>query len=175
MLREVQETNELLEHTFEQRVSEKEQIISEVEEKYRLTTKEYENIISGLETKLAKQSTEIEKLRQCVNQQKETECVETVNQVANISLQADNASLKKRIDELTLMLRDEKQRSQSAVETIDELRARCNEFEYVVRNIKEQLNEKSTALEDARAELALSRTEAGSLNINPIADTSKGK
>nr|XP_031835441.1 protein Spindly isoform X1 [Nomia melanderi] len=174
MLREVQEMNELLEHSLDRRVSEKEKMIFEAKEKHRVATKEYENTIANLETNLAKRATEIEELRQQINQQKETECAQTVNQLANLSLEADNTALKQRIDQLMMLLHEEKQRSDCAESTIHELKAQCNEFEHIIQNIKEQLNEKSTALEGALEELALRHAEAGSLDTNPTSDSSKG-
>lgn len=76
---------------------------------------------------------ETEELRQHINQQKETECTQTVNQLANLSLEADNIAFKQRIDQLMMLLHKEKQRSDCAERTIHELNTQCNEFEHIVQ------------------------------------------
>ncbi|XP_078047229.1 spindle apparatus coiled-coil protein 1 spindly [Augochlora pura] len=177
MLRETQEANELLEHSLESQVSQTERIIHETKEKQRITIKEYENTISSLETKLAKQTTEIEQLHQQINQQKETESMHmaTIDKLANISLEADKISLQKcELEQLNTLLHLEIQKRKSAEETIKELKAQYNELLLKLQNTTKQLYENSTALEEVRAELALSRAEIESLNTKPANDLLKG-
>ncbi|CAK9828817.1 hypothetical protein ANTRET_LOCUS6270 [Anthophora retusa] len=176
MLREVQEANELLERTLEQQASEKEIIISEIEKKHRILTKDYENIIANFETELTRQTKEIEALRlqRAVDPCVETEHVVIANQFANLSFEADTL-LKIRIDQLLTSLTDEKNKYERAEQTIEELKSRCDELEHYSRNTKQQLDEKNQALEDARAELILVRAEAAaSLEIEPTRETCKG-
>ncbi|XP_076166935.1 spindle apparatus coiled-coil protein 1 spindly isoform X2 [Ptiloglossa arizonensis] len=136
--------------------------------------KDYENIILNLETKLTNQTIEIEKLRQHVNKDKKTESKVIIDELANISLEADNAHLKKRIDELAILLHEEKEKSNRAEETVNELKAQYNESQHIFMNIKEQLAEKSRALENAREELILKRTEEESLKLDPTQNLCKG-
>lgn len=93
--------------------------------------KDYENIILNLETKLTNQTIEIEKLRQHVNKDKKTESKVIIDELANISLEADNAHLKKRIDELAILLHEEKEKSNRAEETVNELKAQYNESQHI--------------------------------------------
>ncbi|OAD55098.1 hypothetical protein WN48_05572 [Eufriesea mexicana] len=175
MLREVQETNELLERSLDRRISEKEQIVSEVEEKHRILAKGYENTITNLETKLAKQTEENEELRQRINCNVKTECISTIDQSVNLSFEMDNISLRSRIDELLSVLREEREKHERAEELIKKLKTRCNDYEYYIRGIKEQLDEKNQILEEVRAELSLRRTEITSLQMDPTCNSIFGE
>ena len=175
MLREVQEANEIHEHSLDRQIAKKEQMIFETEEKYRAITKEYDNVVSNLETKLAEQAIEIQKLRD------ETERLRATNRCTpqtDVSLRVEDdgslMSLRNRINELAVLLQAEKCRSEYAEETIKELQTRCNELEYISRNMEDQLNERTTALEDARAQLILGRAAAVSLEADPTHELCKG-
>nr|XP_033342387.1 protein Spindly-like [Megalopta genalis] len=177
MLRETQEANELLEHSLESQVSQTEKIIYEAKEKQRVTTKEYENTISNLETKLATQTREIEQLYQQINQQKETEFMHmaTIDKLADVSLEADKISLQKcELEQLKTSLHLEIQKQKSSEEMIEELKAQYNQLLLDLQNTTKQLYEKSTTLDEVRAELALSRAEVESLNTKPANDLLKG-
>ncbi|XP_029042642.1 protein Spindly-like [Osmia bicornis bicornis] len=168
MLREVQEANETLERTLDKRISEKDKIIFAMEEKYRNIIKEYENTISN-------QATEIEELKQKVDQHLETECVTTAaDELLNLSFETANTSLNNQIEGLLLMLEEEKERYKNAEDTIEELKSRCNELEHHSKEIKEQLNEKARLLEDMRAELSLRHAEKAALESDPMPNTCKG-
>ena len=173
MLREIREANEIHEHSLDRRISEKEKIIFQTEEKYRAITKEYDNVVSNLETKLAEQTTEIQKLRN------ENECLRATDCTAqtDVSLRVEDGSptsLQNRIDELVVLLQTEKHRSEYAEETIKQLQIQCNELEHISRNKQDQLNETNTALEDARAQLILGRAAAVSLEADPTHELCKG-
>ena len=174
MLREIQEANEIHEHSLDRQISEKEKIIFQTEEKYRARTREYDNVVSNLETKLAEQTTEIQKLRN------ETECLRATDRCTpqtEVSLRVEDGSstsLQDRIDELVMLLQAEKHKSEYAEETIKQLQIRCNELENISRNMEDQLNERSTALEDARAQLILGRAAAVSLEADPTHELCKG-
>ncbi|XP_033315644.1 spindle apparatus coiled-coil protein 1 spindly isoform X2 [Bombus vancouverensis nearcticus] len=175
MLREVHEANEILEHSHDQQISEKKQYILKVDEKHRTLTKEYENTILNLETKLEQQAEEIEKLRQRADQCIKTECEAViVDQFANLSFETDNISLKKRVDELLSILQEERKKYEYAEESIAELKSRCDHYEHYTRSIKEQLAEKDQTLEEIRAELSLKRTELESLQMDPTCKSRKG-
>ncbi|XP_076669735.1 spindle apparatus coiled-coil protein 1 spindly [Andrena cerasifolii] len=174
MLREVREANEIHEHSLDRRISEKEKIIFQTEEKYRAITKEYDNVVSNLETKLAEQTTEIQKLRN------ETECLRAMDRSTpqtDVSLRVEDGSptsLRNRIDELVVLLQTEQHRSECSEETIKQLQIRCNELECISRNMEDQLDERSTALENARAQLILGRAAAVSLEADPAHELCKG-
>nr|XP_034175441.1 protein Spindly [Osmia lignaria] len=168
MLREVQEANETLERTLDKRISEKDKIIFAMEEKHRNIIKEYENTISN-------QATEIDELKQKVDQHLETECVTTAaDELSNASFETANTSLNNQIEELLLMLEEEKERYKNAEDTIEELKSRCNELEHHSKEIKEQLHEKARLLEDMRAELSLRHAEKAALESDPMPNTCKG-
>lgn len=98
--------------------------------RYRTLTKDYENTISNLEKKLAQQTQQIEELQQNANQCIKTECNTVRDQSTNLSLETDNISLRNHIDELLSMLREEKGKNEHAEKMIEELKARCDNYEY---------------------------------------------
>ena len=175
MLREIQEANEIHVHSLDRRISEKEQIIFQTEEKYRAITKEYDNVVSNLEAKLAEQTTEIQKLRNETEHLRATDrCTPQTEVSLLVEDDGSSTSLRNRIDELVVLLEAEKLRSEYAEETIKQLQTRCNDLEYISRNMEDQLNERSTALEDARAQLILGRAAAVSLEADPTQKLCKG-
>ncbi|XP_053981412.1 protein Spindly [Hylaeus volcanicus] len=174
MLREVQEVNESLERSLDQQNSAKEKIIFELEEKHRNIVKEYENTILNLDTKLTNQVIEIEELRQDINKQKESKTVTVMDELKNITLEEENAALKNRVNELTVLLHEEKNRSDHAEEAIDKLKEQYNESQYICRNIKEQLAEKTKALEDALEELTMKHAVVDYSDVDPTQDLHKG-
>ncbi|XP_006570533.1 protein Spindly [Apis mellifera] len=174
MLREAQEANELLERSLEGRILEKEQVIFKDKEKYHILTKDYENIISNLEKKLAQQTQQIEELRQNANQCIKTECNTIKDQSTNLSLETDNISLRNHVDELLSILREEKGKNEHAEKMIEELKTRCDNYEYYTQSIKEELHEKDQTLEEVRAELILKRAEMASLQMDATCESRKG-
>ncbi|XP_076633169.1 spindle apparatus coiled-coil protein 1 spindly [Colletes latitarsis] len=174
MLRDVQEINETLESSLDRQISEKEKFIFEVEEKHRDAIKEYENIISSLESNLTNQTTEIEKLHQNINRFKEIECETIVDDLKNISLETENASLKNHVEKLTVLLHEEEKKSKHLEEMINDLKAQYDELQRIFQDVKEQLTEKSKALEHAREELVLKRAAAESTEIYPTHNSCKG-
>ncbi|XP_012134667.2 spindle apparatus coiled-coil protein 1 spindly [Megachile rotundata] len=174
MLREVQEANEMLERTLDQRVLEKDKIISTIEEKHRAAVHDYERTISDLETTITKQTTEIEELKQHLNQKEAEPLTTTTDQILNASFEAANASLNDQINELLSIIQEERKQYKCAEDAIEKLQNRCDELESYSNNMKERLDEKTRALDDARAELALRHTETAALEAIPTRDACKG-
>ncbi|XP_076242452.1 spindle apparatus coiled-coil protein 1 spindly [Calliopsis andreniformis] len=175
MLREVQEANEMIERSSNRQILEKERIILEEKEKHRVSAKEYENVISDFESMLTKRSTEIEVLRQRIDEYERnaTSTVTVTDRSANVSLEINNLSLRNLVDELETHLLEEKKKSEHAEEMIRELQSRCDEFQHISRDMKERLDQKTRALEDARAELE-TRAQAISLEMDRAQDLRKG-
>lgn len=102
--------------------------------RHRILAKEYENTILDLETKLEQQAKEIGTLRQFANQCIRTECEAVlVDQFTDLSLETDNISLKKRNDELLLILQEQRMKYELAEESIAELKSQCDHYEHYTR------------------------------------------
>lgn len=101
--------------------------------RHRILVKGYENTITNLEIKLAKQAEENEELRQRIDRGVKTECIASIDQSTNLSFETDNISLRSRIDELSSVLREEREKCGHAEEMIKELKTRCDGYEYYSR------------------------------------------
>lgn len=175
MLRTVQETNELLEHSIQRLTKEKQKEISVLEEKHRRNVQEYENMILNLEAQLAERKQEFTKLQQQAEAQcTASKCTPVADESVTLGLEVENVALKTRVEDFESVIKNMKKESERAEETIECLKNRCEELESYCQNMKERLEEKDQLLEETRAELALRRAEAAALENAPASASSKG-
>ncbi|KYN00058.1 PREDICTED: protein Spindly-like [Cyphomyrmex costatus] len=178
-IRDLQDSEEILENNLKEYVRQTTVSSAEEKEKYKAKQQEYENHIINLETNQASSELKIKELQEELKKYKDL----VNNQLHNTK--ADNLTVyKEELREVHMLLKNEKkkflEKEKNEMALMDKLahtEVQCKELQLDLKKTTKDLVEKNKELENAREtakELAIKLEELESSNIIPASDMCKG-
>lgn len=179
MVRDLQQENEIIEQRHDLALQEKDAALLDADTKYRVAQEYYTQHIALLEAKLNQETEEKEQFQNLLQQQnKQKRNVQTARNLEFFSESQPSFELLFCyiiiIFILFFFLQEEKEKRKQAEGLINQLKNECKEYQRVMMVNKEQLAEKTEALEIVRGQLHFEQSKMLSVKQSPSNDSIKG-